>query len=292
MSRRSSPRKKNSPVNGRSGRQPQSSDETESEKCVRPAIFEDLRDSIMSDRLEKFIFALEELQTCLGLHSLKESISMLPDLDIPPEYREVQHALHFSCRSGSMQISKKLLEFGVNPDSIDESAVGTWKGCTPLHLAANQGHADICAMLLANGADVQSRDAQQWTPIHHAARAGCSQVLQLVMAGGASVSVPTDAGINALHVACRYGHTDMVLVLLRSGLDANTPCRRGYTPLHYAVEGAHADVIDTLIDLGVTVRTATPVNNVVDLGARSFHTVPYGFFLPHISKPEQQKALS
>lgn len=149
MNRRSSPRKKLGPIANGCGKALHTNLEIEAEQSVRPAIFEDLRDSILSDRLEKFIFALEELQNCLGLNSLKESISILAQLEVPVEYQDVQHALHYASRSGSLEVSKNLLDLNVNPDCIDKSAVGTWNGCTPLHVAANQVTID-CAYAMGD----------------------------------------------------------------------------------------------------------------------------------------------
>ena len=48
-------------------------------------------------------------------------------------------------------------------------------GATPLHLAASQGHVDVIAWLLDNGAEMTT-DALGGTPLHDAAQQGQLQV--------------------------------------------------------------------------------------------------------------------
>ncbi len=43
-------------------------------------------------------------------------------------------------------------------------------GNTPLHDAARYGHADVAALLLDRGAEVNGKTIDGWTPLHYAAR--------------------------------------------------------------------------------------------------------------------------
>lgn len=50
------------------------------------------------------------------------------------------------------------------------------QGATPLHFAADRGHADIAGVLIAAGADVNAADEDGATPLHYAALCGNQQV--------------------------------------------------------------------------------------------------------------------
>jgi hypothetical protein len=56
---------------------------------------------------------------------------------------------------------------------------------TPLHLACLRGRADIAALLLERGADVQLSASDGWTTAHLAAVGGAREVLEAVGAAGA-----------------------------------------------------------------------------------------------------------
>ena len=65
-----------------------------------------------------------------------------------------------------MDICHVLLEKQVDKDPRENS------GKTPLHFAAQQGHADVCVALLVNGADKNPRHKSGRTPLHLAAYLG------------------------------------------------------------------------------------------------------------------------
>lgn len=97
------------------------------------------------------------------------------------------------------------------------------------------------AQLIANGADVNTRDACHDTPLALAAWSGQVEVLQLLLRAGASTSInhrDRDEGIIPLHAAvivCREWEStapDNVFHLIAAGADPNIPDRDGWTPLH------------------------------------------------------------
>ena len=44
--------------------------------------------------------------------------------------------------------------------------LSSFSGNTALHIAASKGYADIASLLLAEGADIKSKDAEGSTPLH------------------------------------------------------------------------------------------------------------------------------
>ncbi len=95
--------------------------------------------------------------------------------------------------------------------------------------------------LLANGADVNTRDDLHYTPLALAAWSGRSDVLQVLLQAGATAAInqrDREEGITPLHAAvivCRdleSASPDNVFHLLAAGADPNSPDRDGWTPLH------------------------------------------------------------
>ncbi len=91
-------------------------------------------------------------------------------------------------------------------------------GGTPLHVAAENGHADIVAVLLAHKAEVNARNNLGQTPLHKAAcyrKLATGNVLHL---GG-----PTQAE--------KHMHRDVAALLLAHKAHVNVKDKDGKTPL-------------------------------------------------------------
>ena len=61
----------------------------------------------------------------------------------------------------------------VNPKRLED-------GFTPLGLAAQEGHLEICAFLIEYLDDKNPRENDGWTPLHRVARAGHLEVCKLL----------------------------------------------------------------------------------------------------------------
>ena len=75
-------------------------------------------------------------------------------------------------------------------------------GCveTPLHEAAERGHAEVVKVLLANGAEVNIRNDHGYeTPLHKAASSGRAEVVKELLAAGGDVNARDDEGKTPLH---------------------------------------------------------------------------------------------
>jgi ankyrin repeat protein len=99
-------------------------------------------------------------------------------------------------------------------------------GFTPLHFAAFFGTADVVAMLVARGADVESAGAGWMTG-------------------------------TALHSAASANRADVVEVLLDAGADPNARQSKGHTPLHSAAHNGNGAIVTLLIDRGADPAAAT-----------------------------------
>lgn len=62
---------------------------------------------------------------------------------------------------------------------------------TPLHVAAKWGKANMVALLLDRGANIEAKTRDGLTPLHCAARSGHEQVVDMLLERGAPISAKT-----------------------------------------------------------------------------------------------------
>ncbi|KAH8045017.1 hypothetical protein JL722_14414 [Aureococcus anophagefferens] len=138
-------------------------------------------------------------------------------------------------------------------------AVADESGATPLHLAAEHGHAKVCLRLLDLGAVPNVGNGTGASPLYMACQEGHASVVAALLARGAGFldgPVPPKAAwppwsrenddrakeLDArgpVHVACQEGHGDVLTLLLDAGADAEAPGEKRATPVHYATENGH-----------------------------------------------------
>lgn len=121
-------------------------------------------------------------------------------------------ALYIAAQKGSLEAVKSLLAAGNGDINI-----ATTEGATSLHCAANEGHADIVSLLLANGADVNATYYGA-TPLLMAAQAGHAEIVRMLLAHGADCSALCK-DVSPLYLATQNGHLEVVKILLDAGAD-------------------------------------------------------------------------
>ena len=86
----------------------------------------------------------------------------------------------------------------------------------PVHLAAREGHVEICR-LLRNEVGWDTPDKyHEWTPLFHAARHGHESCVQVFLEAGCRVDVMDEMGRFAVHYAAWYGHHTCTSLLLKA----------------------------------------------------------------------------
>lgn len=113
--------------------------------------------------------------------------------------------LMIACKCRNLEIVKKLLAMGANPNTKRSF------GFTALHESTLVGDIDIATILVDNGADANAKALMDITPLHNAASFGSIELLKiLVEKGGADVNTKTLKGQTALDICTSLGYSDCV----------------------------------------------------------------------------------
>ena len=125
------------------------------------------------------------------------------------------------------------------------------QGFTALFVAAQNGHTDICGLLLAHGSDVnEMQPGTKMTALHIAAIRGHKAVVEALLSWGTIVDPQNHAGITPLYDACQEGHLACVLTLLKAGARVSVPTNNGILPIHAAAKNNRVEIVRTLLDYG------------------------------------------
>ena len=120
--------------------------------------------------------------------------------------------LFYFCWKGMTSSVKRMLEM----KSINVEARGCERedGETCLMIAANDGHLDICRLLIDKGAQVNAKDINGWTPLHLASWEGRIEIVRLLCDHVADIEARDEDGMRPLHLAATYGHISIVKELI------------------------------------------------------------------------------
>jgi len=145
--------------------------------------------------------------------------------------------LFAAAATGDVVRVKTLLAEGADVNTRDKD------GATALLTVAMKGYKDVVEVLLANKADVNAKDKAGWTPLHAAAEHGHKDIVELLLAHKADVNAKTEGGSTPLHVAAGNGQKDVAELLLANKADVNAQAEGWSTPLHYAANREVAELL-------------------------------------------------
>lgn len=181
--------------------------------------------------------------------------------------------LHEAVWAGSIDVVRQLLAAGACVHTRDAQE---W---TALALAAVRGFADIAELLLQHGADPSTQDLSGRTPLHFTARSGSAAVAKHLLDHGALVAAVDYSNRTALHDAASRGAEDLVSLLLAHAYDPVAVSmqidKQHMVPLQCAAHRGHEAVVKQLLPavLQAAPSTATAlIQSAAVAAARSSYT--------------------
>ncbi|CAN8005279.1 unnamed protein product [Ixodes hexagonus] len=145
------------------------------------------------------------------------------------------------------------------PEYLNAPVADREQRCSPLLIAARNGHAKVVRMLLGLAeTDLEQEGTVQFdgyviegaTPLWCAAGAGYLDVVRLLVLRGADVNHPTRTLSTPLRAACFDGRLDIVRFLVEHGADVHLSNKYNNSCLMIAAYKGHLDVVRFLLARG------------------------------------------
>ncbi len=153
-----------------------------------------------------------------------EVVQTLLDEQVETNAPNCDTALHIACKNGHVDIAKLLLAHPADKNAGNQDTL------TPLHctfLPAPEHYSDRVELL-------RRQEIRPETP-REVCRNNKLAIAGLLLAAGAQVDTRDKEGRTALHYAAKTGTPESIQLLLDHGASINTQDNAGMTPLHYAV---------------------------------------------------------
>jgi ankyrin repeat protein len=154
---------------------------------------------------------------------------------------ELNDRLWVSASIGDIEGVKAAIEDGADVDyyatPFKDSRMST------LQVAAMNGHADVVALLLKRGANINIVDNSGDTPLITASMHNKNNVIEVLVAAGADVRRPGTYGHTPMHWAAMNGDSGIARLLLEHGANVNSVNDSGATVLDVARNAPMADFL-------------------------------------------------
>lgn len=127
----------------------------------------------------------------------------------------------------------------------------------PINIAAIGGHAKVIEILLANGANVDSKGKYNSTPLFSAVENDHYEVAKLLLSNGANVdAVEEHDNLTPLLSASSNGNVELITLLLENQADINKIDINGTTPIMRAINKIHIQATKTLLKYNSDIEIA------------------------------------
>eukprot|EP00803_Ostreobium_quekettii_P007431 evm.model.scf_383.2 EVM.evm.TU.scf_383.2 scf_383:71816-72679(+) len=150
--------------------------------------------------------------------------------------------LHVAAASGNQAVAALLVANGAAVNTECEN------GHMPLHLTTLRPNGSgIAELLIENGADLEAKDANDRTPLHYAGHLGAPGVAEVLIEAGADIGPRNGGGETPLHETSGSNSADVAEVLIAAGADVDALDMQLETPLHDAAEWGSLEVVEILL---------------------------------------------
>ena len=105
---------------------------------------------------------------------------------------------------------------------------------------------DVLKLLIAKGADINTKDNSGDTPLHYATAYGYANISKELINHGSNINIQNNAGETPLHTAVFWGYKGNIELLIEKGADLNIKDVEGRTPLKLAIEMDYYGIADLL----------------------------------------------
>ena len=162
-------------------------------------------------------------------------------------------AFHCSAINGSYELVKYFLDIGT------DIHLKTNDGRNCLHIAAQQGHLNLCKKLIdKHNIDVNMGDNNGLTPLHWSAVNGSYELVKYFVGTGIDIHFKTNDGRNCLHIAAQQGHLNLCHELIdQHNFDVNIDDNDGFTALHWSAVNGSYELVKYFVGTGIDIHLKT-----------------------------------
>ena len=178
------------------------------------------------------------------------------------------------------------------------------RGVTPLHLAAAEGHLEICKQMLnviepENDEcldDLNPKDNEGSTPLHYSALNGHMSICRLLLRNLVLKDLLVDInpknkfGFTPLHFAEKNGHLPIVEMFVHNIDDLRVTNRNMFTPMHFAANNGYLEVSKMLLKK-MTIKNPKDVQGItpLHLAANTGRSAIFQLIYDQIPKTEKEQ---
>jgi ankyrin repeat protein len=152
----------------------------------------------------------------------------------------LNNALIVASHHGYIDIVKRLIAEGADVNTRNK------KGYTALIFAASQNYIDVVKFLVDKGADVNAKNKKGRTALMGTAFRGYTKMAGILLLHGADINARDNNGDTVLIMAAAYRKTEMVKLLLDYNADVNIKNQEGDTALMKAEAKGFLDIVTLL----------------------------------------------
>ena len=157
------------------------------------------------------------------------------------------HAILAACREGQYRCVDALLTAGANVNS-------TWRG-------------GKTALMEATHVELQAEGPDECKPSEPSSVMDKGKCLHLLLASGADVNTRCDAGSTALMHAADTGQEHLTDILIKAGADVKAVDKENETALTKAEKNGHKECVDLLLGAGADVNMIGPNRRTATMSA-------------------------